>query len=43
VSGWDKLVVVLLVGDGKYIVELWTLLDIKNRYIKEIAREEEVI
>jgi len=43
VSGWDKFVVTLLVSDGKYVVELWTLLDIKNRYIKEIAKEEEVI
>jgi WD40 repeat protein len=42
-SGWDKLAVALRVGDGKHIVELWTLPDIKDRRTKEIAREEEVI
>jgi hypothetical protein len=42
-SGRDKLAVALRVGDGKHVVELWTLPDIKDRRTKEIAREEEVI
>jgi WD40 repeat protein len=42
-SGRDKLAVALLLGDGKHIVELWTLPDIKDRRTKEIARGEEVI
>jgi hypothetical protein len=43
VSGWDELAVALRVDDGKHIVELWTLPDIKDRRTKEIAREEELI
>jgi len=43
ISGWDKLAVALLVGDGKHLVELWTLPDIKDRRTEEVAGEEEVI
>ena len=43
VSGWDKFAVALRVGDGKHLVELWTLPDIQDGRTKEAVRGEEVI